>query len=183
MEVTHSTSTMVQLNFEIIGDHLSFRGILRGNPDNVQEVIDCLADKCGIESDVMFKAEIEKTTSPLGDDDVVLERFKPNGIKPNLLQLYQKIEPQNQTEQVLLITYYLQYYEDMEQPKLEDYGQCFEELQKVPVDMPSNLKSTVRNVVDRTDYLYNPSRGKFSLTLKGKEWVESRLQELGTQDE
>jgi len=45
------------------------------------------------------------------------------------------------------------------------------------VETPSNMKSTVRNVVDRTQYMFNPHRGKFALTDKGKKFVEQLLAE------
>jgi hypothetical protein len=63
----------------------------------------------------------------------------------------------------------------MEHLGLDDYERCYDELRRVPIEKPSNMKSSVRNVVDRTKYLYNPERGRFALTMAGETFVKSLI--------
>jgi len=97
----------------------------------------------------------------------------------NLVTLYLKIQPKNQTEEILMITFYYQDMLGFEILSLQDYIDAYEELRQIPVEVPSNMKSSVRNVVDRKTYLYNPERGKFALTMTGKQY----LKEIGLRGE
>lgn len=97
--------------------------------------------------------------------------------KPDFLTFYRLISPSNQTEQVLTIAFFYQKYEGMESLSLDEYDQAYTFLQRVPVEKPGNLKSSVRNVVDRTKFLRNTDRGRYMLTLAGEELIERLLAE------
>lgn len=97
--------------------------------------------------------------------------------KPDFLRFYRFAAPQNQTEQILVITYYYQRHGGLESLSLDDYEKAYDLLQRVPVEKPSNMKSSVRNVVDRTKYLRNFGRGSYMLTMTGEEQVEALLAE------
>lgn len=118
-----------------------------------------------------------------GNDDIetVVGEFveEPEPLQPapkDLLAFYRHKSPKNQSDTVLVITYFYQVVKDYKQLELEDYEEGFAVLRKAAVKMPSNMKSSVRNVVDRTDYLFNPERGKFSLTIQGEEYVQAMPQ-------
>lgn len=91
----------------------------------------------------------------------------------DFLAFYQEKAPGSQGDIVLVISYFYQKYLDREDLSLEDIQEGFKALKKAAVKEPSNYKSSVRNVVDRTDLLYNPGRGQFALTLQGEQYVES----------
>lgn len=91
----------------------------------------------------------------------------------DLLEFYLEKDPKDQTQEVVVITYYYQKFEGLEHLTLDDYSNAYKKLQKLAVHTPPTMKSAVRNVVDRTDYLYNPDRGMFQLTLQGERFVES----------
>lgn len=97
--------------------------------------------------------------------------------KPDFLTFYRFVSPSNQTEQVLTISYFYQKYEAMESLSLEEYDQAYTILQRIPVEKPGKLKSSVRNVVDRTKYLRNADRGRYMLTLTGEELIERLIAE------
>jgi hypothetical protein len=96
-----------------------------------------------------------------------------------LLGLIGQVKPQNQVVEVLLITYFYQRHEGLESLSLEEYEQAYNALRRIPIEPPSNLKSSVRNVVDRSKYLRNAERGRYMLTLAGEEYVENLLAERG----
>lgn len=91
----------------------------------------------------------------------------------SLLDFYQQKAPTSQRDQVLVISYYLMKIQSHESVTLEDYEQAYSVLRKLAVPTPANMKSSVRNVVDRSPYLYNPERGVFTLTVQGEKYVET----------
>lgn len=101
-----------------------------------------------------------------------MEGKKPQS-KPNLTAFFISLSPKNRTDEVVIISYYYHKFLDVETLSLEHYEEAYKELKLVPVSTPSNMKSNVRNVVDRTDYLRNPSRGMFALTLEGEKYVRN----------
>src|SRR5260221_9566859 len=90
----------------------------------------------------------------------------------DLIPFYRRMAPKSQNEQVLVITHFYHKYLGVAHLSLQDYDQAYDTLRRIPVEKPTNMKSTVRNVVDRTEYLRNGDRGKFMLTLLGEELVE-----------
>ncbi len=92
---------------------------------------------------------------------------------PDLITFFQSKSPQTQRDEVLVITYFYQQVLGRDSLILEDYAEAYNTLKKLAVEMPSNMKSSVRNVVDRTKFLYNPERGKYLLTLQGEQFVNS----------
>jgi hypothetical protein len=93
--------------------------------------------------------------------------------KMSLLDFFQEKDPKNQRDQVLVIAYFYLKHLRRTELRLEDYTEAFMLLRRLGIDMPANMKSTVRNVVDRTKFLFNPERGQFALTLPGEKLVES----------
>jgi hypothetical protein len=129
-----------------------------------------------------FGAEIAPTKtngtpSLVGSDNVpeqVTNTSSPAATQAtDLLTFYRKMAPKSQQDQVLVIAYYYQKYQYLDQLTLDTYDEAYSILQRLPVPRPSNMKSSVRNLVDRTEYLHNPERGAFMLTVKGEEYVES----------
>ena len=92
---------------------------------------------------------------------------------PDLLDFYQEKSPTQQKDIVLIIAYFYQKYRGHDSLSVETFQEGFKALKKAAVKEPPNCKSSVRNVVHRTEFLYNPERGKFSLTLQGEQYVES----------
>ncbi len=121
----------------------------------------------------------ENSTPLLGDNGVQGNNVSGEILeKPqDLLSFYHKMAPNDQKEQVLVITYFYQKELGYEHLSLDDYGAAYEILRRVPVETPSNLKSSVRNVVDRTHMLFNPERGRFALTVRGEKLVQQMLSE------
>lgn len=101
----------------------------------------------------------------------------PVSANPTLLQFYRSIDPASQVDQVLVITYYCQKYDGLESLSLDDYDKAYGLLQRIPVEKPGNMKSSVRNVVDRSKYLRNAERGLYTLTITGEEHVEQMIAE------
>jgi hypothetical protein len=95
----------------------------------------------------------------------------------DLLTFYQKKAPKGQRDEILVITYFYQKFLNYEALSLDDYQEAYKTLRRLAIPEPSNYKSSVRNVVDRTDLLYTPIRGKFGLTLPGDNYVEGLPQE------
>lgn len=130
-----------------------------------------------------FETVVQNTSIPgfltksVHDDRNVMMNSEAGTTKPDFLTFYRLLSPSNQTEQVLTITYFYQRYGEMESLSLEEYDQAYTLLQRVPVEKPSNLKSSVRNVVDRTKYLRNADRGRYMLTLIGEELIEQLLKQ------
>jgi hypothetical protein len=95
---------------------------------------------------------------------------------PNdLLQLYQKVQPVGQYEQVVLIGFHLKYNKDMEDWGLDDVEACYRELIRIPVKPPKNIKGAVRNTVDRSNFIRNSDVGRYSITLAGEAYITQRL--------
>jgi len=103
--------------------------------------------------------------------DIDKKNLQPN----SLIEFYLNKSPKTQGDQILVVTYYYQKFLGREHISLEDYEEGFKALKRAAVKEPSNYKSSVRNVVDRTNpkLLYNPERGQFSLTLQGERYVEN----------
>lgn len=90
---------------------------------------------------------------------------------PDLIAFFRSKKPQSPREEVLTITFFYQQYLGRQTLTLDDYSEGYSQLRRLGVSVPNNMKSNVRNVVDRTNFLYNPERGKFSLTVLGEEEV------------
>lgn len=95
----------------------------------------------------------------------------PSASPADLITFFQSKAPQNQKEEVLVITYFYQHHLGRETLTLDDYSEAYSQLRRLGVSMPTNMKSSVRNVVDRTKFMFNPEAGKFSLTLIGEHEV------------
>jgi hypothetical protein len=96
-----------------------------------------------------------------------------------LIAFIRQIDPQNDVEGVAAITYFFQKQAGEESMSLETYEQAYDALQRVPIEAPANIKSSVRNLVDRTKYLRNAGRGLYTLTMAGEEYVENLIAERG----
>lgn len=92
--------------------------------------------------------------------------------KPDLITFFREKAPQNQRDEVLTITYFYQRILGRESLTLDDYIEAYNSLRRLGVVTPKNMKSSVRNVVDRTKLLYNPERAQYALTLPGEQLVE-----------
>lgn len=90
----------------------------------------------------------------------------------SLINFFLEKSPQRQSDEILVIAYYYHHYRNQEHLSLEDFDKAYDELKRAGVDKPANMKSSVRNVVDRTKYMYNPERGLFQLTIQGEKYVE-----------
>ncbi|MBN1681316.1 MAG: hypothetical protein JW966_13620 [Anaerolineae bacterium] len=125
--------------------------------------------------------DIEENNMPLSVNSGMSKNTSGNAqIKPqDLLGLYHKMVPSNQREQILVITYFYQMLEGHEYVSLDDFSEAYDILRRVPVETPRNLKSSIRNVVDRSNLLFTPIRGQFALTHKGKEYVEQLPEKEG----
>jgi hypothetical protein len=100
---------------------------------------------------------------------------KRESVITSLLDYFLLKSPKSQGDQVLVIASYYHHYLNQEHLSLDDYETAFKQLKKAAVEEPSNMKSTVRNVVDRTKpkLLFNPERGVFALTVQGEEYVDN----------
>lgn len=98
-----------------------------------------------------------------------------NGTSPlspqDLIAFFREKSPNGQKDEVIAITYFYQKHLARESLVLEDYQEAYSVLRRLGIRVPNNLKSSVRNVVDRTNLLYNPERGRFALTLQGEQLV------------
>lgn len=100
------------------------------------------------------------------------EMSKASQADMSLLKFFMEKSPQRQADEVMVIAYYYHHYRNQEFLSLEDFDKAYDELKRAGVDKPANMKSSVRNVVDRTNYMYNPDRGLFQLTIQGEKYVE-----------
>lgn len=105
--------------------------------------------------------------------ETVTETTPDLSAKQSLLDFFLDKSPKNQRDEVLVITYYYQVLLNQESLSLEEYDKAYDQLKRAAVKKPSNMKSSVRNVVDRTPYLRNAERGKFMITLQGESLVKS----------
>ncbi len=98
---------------------------------------------------------------------------EPVKMAPNdLINFFREKSPNGQKEEVAAITYFYKSNLGRESITIEDYEEAYKALKRLAVPTPNNMKSSVRNVVDRTDLLFNPERGQFALTLQGEQFVE-----------
>lgn len=154
--------------------------MVRGQPELVGRFMRAF----GVSEDSFSQGVENVSTSPFGEvADEHLPSPTSNGSPTaatspsatSLVNFYRQLNPQSQTEQVLVITYFMQNYEGLESLALEDYDRAYNLLRRIPVESPSNLKSSVRNVVDRTKYLRNADRGRYMLTIEGEELVQRMI--------
>jgi hypothetical protein len=105
-----------------------------------------------------------------------------NGSQPktfsDLPTLYRKTNPKNQSEEVLLIAYYLKHYKGMQNLKVGDFEQSYAELISVPVTPPTDMGDAISNAIKRTKWLRRQGKGCYILTLTGEDDIETMLKEL-----
>ncbi len=104
--------------------------------------------------------EVDQSTSP---------------ISPNidLVTFYRSKRPKGQTEEVLTIAYWYQIHQGYQDTGVEDFEAGYNELRILAVNPPGSVQSSISNVLKRTDYLFSMERGRYALTIPGKEHVES----------
>lgn len=116
----------------------------------------------------------------------VIEPIQPVDVQPvkpliqtpmDFLTFYRRVNPESQTDQMLVITRYYQKYEGLESMSQEDYDKAYAILRRVPIKAPTDLHSTIRNVLKRTKYLQTVDRGQYGLTLIGEEYVDALIAE------
>ncbi len=124
----------------------------------------------------------ENDTPSLADDDVSPEEpISAEKTPIDLVTFYLKKSPQGQYQQVAVITYWYQKCrgaESLELVSYDDYANAYTILRRAAVAMPTDVKGSVRNTHNRTDYIYSPSHGNFAITVPGEQFVET----LGTQE-
>ena len=100
---------------------------------------------------------------------------------PDFPTFYRKKNPQSQWQEVLVIAYYYQNYEEYEYLSYKDLDEAYMRLARVGVDVPSNARQAVKFGCEQK-YLYKPERanGKFALTDQGWHFVE-KMTGLDTQ--
>lgn len=99
-----------------------------------------------------------------GDDDL-LSFYLKKTLNPNT-----ETCDATQSEQLLIITYYLEEYEHREHVVLADYRNAYSTLSKVPVSEPRNISARLGELVK--DGLLRRVAGGYALTLRGKPAVE-----------
>lgn len=115
----------------------------------------------------------ERITRPPVVVDLPVSQEAVAEVKPaELLEFFRRVNPQTQPDEIMVITYFYQKHAGFESLSLHDYEQAYAMLKRIPVETPKNMKSSVRNVVDRTKYMRNSTRGRFMLTLLGEEHVD-----------
>jgi hypothetical protein len=85
---------------------------LEGSPEAVWELLNKLTDKLGIKPTTSFVAQIEDgssyTSLATTSEIITGELVEESRAKPSLFDFFLTIQPQNQTEEVMLITYHLE---------------------------------------------------------------------------
>jgi hypothetical protein len=138
---------------------------VEGSPDYVERHV------------AFFISQLQEKDTPLLADSDVSPAISNDGRthsdqSPDLVSFYTTKAPEDQRDEVLMITYFYQKYRGYEHLSLDDYTEAYNDLRRAAVGTPRNMKSSVRNVVDRTSFLYNPVRGQFVLTIPGEQYVE-----------
>jgi len=141
---------------------------LQGQPELVTRVLKGL----GIEN---ANVEIVSNNSEANHTHPAPSNPQNSNMMTDFLRFYRKVNPKSQPDQILVITHYYQKIQELESLSLVEYQQAYTALQRIPVDPPNNLKSSVRNVVDRTRYLRNAERGRYMLTLDGEDYVNGLI--------
>lgn len=94
----------------------------------------------------------------------------------DLVSFFLDKSPKGQYQQVAVITYYYQKCrggEPLEFLTYKEYEEAYATLRRGAVTMPTDVGGSVRNTLNRTDYLFSPSKGKFAITIPGERFVES----------
>lgn len=129
----------------------------------------------------MYLFDVEnKNTPSLADDDVsdvkADDSDHPTQTQsPDLLTFYTKFNLQSQYDQVTVITYHLQKHEGLELVTYADYERAYATLKRAAVKSPTDVGGSVRNTLNRTDYIYSPERGTFAITLPGEAFVKGLI--------
>ena len=158
---------------------------IEGTPDFVSNQARLILREMGVSAEKINEA-YDQLSLPLSTDIEVIEgdfeetvfEEQPRSDErtvstTSLLDFFQEKSPKSQRDQVIAIAYFYVKHLNRADLGLEDYEEAFKLLRRLGVDTPSNMKSSVRNVVDRTKYLFNPERGRFALTIQGEQLVES----------
>lgn len=146
---------------------------MQGNPELMIRVLKGLG-VAGETLKLIPNGQGAELIKPIG----TVQRVEPIGQKPkDFLAFYRQINPQSQTDQILVITYYYQKYDGLENLSLEDYEKAYTLLRRIPIEKPSNVKSSIGNVVNRTEYLRNAERGQYLLTMTGEDHVDALIAE------
>jgi len=105
-----------------------------------------------------------------------IQPVEPTAQKPmDFIPFYRKIDPQGQTDQMLVITHYYQKYQGLESLSQEDYDKAYAILRRVPIKAPTDLHSTIRNALKRTNYLETVEKGRYRLTIAGEDHVDALI--------
>ena len=174
-QVTNGTSNdRVRLRYRFGDKEIEVEGL----PTDVKELakmwfsqmsrgVETLPDVASISTDAKAKW-VSDETNQVSEQQTEITKMSPS----ELISFFRQKSPNGQKEEVVTITYFYQKVLGRENLTLEDYEEAFAALRRLAVAQPNNMKSSVRNVVDRTNLLYTPDRGRFALTLQGEQFVE-----------
>lgn len=148
---------------------------VEGSPENVKDLAKMWFSQMSNQVSIGNRSSIIVSEEPTEDSipSEVNKEGTNSRLEPSeLINFVQQKAPNGQKEEVLVITYFFLKYLKRDSITLEEYTEAYKILKRLSLSMPNNMKSSVRNVVDRTPFLYNPERGQFALTIKGEELVE-----------
>lgn len=158
------------------GEDGKVRMEVSGNLETVKQMLSAYLSKGGF-----VVEDIQKKDAPSLDQNEDASSVNLNGLgahpKVELHTFYHKTAPSTQSEQVATIIYYYQHHQDCVEVTPEQIRQAYNLLRRIPVEVPTNLKSTIQNTVNRTKWLYRSERGHYALTMAGTAMVESLFKE------
>jgi hypothetical protein len=143
---------------------------MQGNPELMIRVLKGI----GVAGETLKLVPMYQGADPIQPIDV--QPVEPPAQKPmDFIPFYRKIDPQGQTDQMLVITHYYQKYQRLESLSQEDYDKAYAILRRVPIKAPTDLPSTIRNVLKRTNYLETVEKGQYRLTIAGEDHVDALI--------
>jgi hypothetical protein len=92
----------------------------------------------------------------------------------DFIQFWEEKSPQNQMQQITIVTYYWIQHLGYDRLKIADYEQAFHILAEIPVDRP-DIKKAIQNNINNLQHVRSLEKGKgeYALTRTGKQFVES----------
>ncbi len=120
---------------------------------------------------------VQSISAAVDRSDIPVDAFQTE-ISPDLITLYSATFPEGipkrQYHVITFVTHFYGKYKGLNPLTLKDYEDAYAELRRAAVDIPGDIRSSIKNA--RTaKLLYSPQEGKFALTTKGEKLIKKLL--------
>jgi hypothetical protein len=95
----------------------------------------------------------------------------------DICTLFTTCAPKTQADQVLMIVYHCEVYQNLQVVGYQDIDEGFKQLARCGVPTPTNPRQAIKQLVEKDKMLCRPNRetGEFALTVQGRAFMDRRL--------